>query len=304
MTEIASRLKAIRKHRQLSRAGLAFKCGGKISSRQIHRIESGKSKKPRQNTVNVLADGLGVSVVVLTGESPLPTYISAGVPPRVIEETVEVGGDFRPELRLAFDLVQSRYGWNDQRIIALAPLMFVLLVERCIAWQAQRIEDLRDSLNRRDERLSSRVRAIIDQDVILQPVELSGNMLPEQFIEVFQEYLLTLATGIPVGLAEPMLTEDVWGGPQGRVCEADLGRITGNSPEARWALEFGDAFLNDIPKELTSDEATVKRVKWLERRLSEEVKSMIRERKQAGLPVGPRSIQKWHTTQRHRPQRD
>ena len=87
--------------------------------------------------------------------------------------------------------------------------------------------------------------------------------------------------------------KELWSGPQGRICEAYLDRLTGGSHLARWALEYGDARLDDIPEELRSDEAKGERAKWLESRLSDGAKAMLRERSVRGLPVGLRSIGSW-----------
>ena len=296
MTYIHKRLRIIREYRHLSRAQLAQACGGKISERQIARIESGEIRTTRQNTVKVLADGLRVTPGELTGDRPLPEHIRSESRPMEVGETFPVGGKFRPELRLAFDLVRHRYGWDEQRIIALAPLMFVLLTERCIALQAQRLADLNAQLQRFDKQISSRIKAMVGQDSALKSVSIEQDeKLPEHFHQTFGEFLRAFAADIPNGVAEPMVSE-LWGGPQGRVCEEYLERVTSGSHLARWALEYGDVRLDDIPEELRPDGARDERARWLESRLSDGVKSMLRERGMSGLPIGPRSIENWSGT--------
>ena len=294
MTEISERLRSIRECRHLSRAQLARACGrNRITERQIARIESGTIGTPRQNTVNALADGLRVEVGELTGDLPFPEYVRSGSRPMEVGDTFPVGGRFRPELRLAFDLIRHRYGWDEQRVIALAPLMFVLLVERCIGWQKQRLADLDEQLERFDRQISSRIKAVVHQDEALKDIPTGQDQpLPEHFHRTFGEYLRALAADLPPGVAEPMVTE-LWSGPQGRICEAYLDRLTNGSPLARWALEYGDARLDDVPEALRSDEAAGGRAKWLESRLSDGAKAMLRERNARGLPVGPRSIGQW-----------
>ena len=294
MTEISERLVAIRKCRHLSGAELARACGPNgISERQIARIESGESKNPRPRTVKLLADRLQVEVGELTGELPFPEYVRSGSKPMEVGDNFPVGGKFRPELRLAFDLVRHQYGWDEQRIIALAPLMFVLLVERCIVWQKQRLADLHEQLERFDRRISSRFKVIVNQDDALKDIPTGqGDPLPDHFHRTFGEYLYALATELPAGIVEPMVT-DLWSGPQGLICGAYLDRLTNGSHFARWALEYGDVRLDDIPEELLCDEAKEERAKWLESRLSDGAKSMLRERNVHGLSVGPRSISGW-----------
>ena len=305
MTETSERLRTIRKCRHLSRAQLARACGrNRITERHIARIESGEIGTPRQNTVKVLADGLRVEVGELTGDLPFPEYVRTGSRPMEVGDTFPVGGKFRPELRLAFDLIRHRYGWEEQRVIALAPLMFVLLVERCIGWQKRRLADLNEQLERFDRQISSRFKAIVNQDDALKDVPTGPDQpLPEQFHRTFGEYLRALAAELPAGAAEPMVT-DLWSGPQGRICEAYLERLTGGSHLARWALEYGDVRLDDIPEELRSDEAKGERAKWLESRLSDGAKAMLRERSARGLPVGPRSIGSWKAGEPERGRED
>ena len=296
LTEVSKRLKTIRTSRNLSRAELAQRCGAnRITDRQIARIETGESRNPRRHTLTVLAEGLRVEVGELTGDLPFPDYVQSGPSPMEVGDTSPVGGKFRPELRLAFDLIRHRYGWDEQRVIALAPLMFVLLVERCIGWQKQRLADLNEQLERFDNQLSGRLKAVVKQDETLKDIPAGqDDHLPQHFHRTFGEYLCALAEDLPAGTAEPMVTE-LWSGPQGRICEAYLDRVTSGSYLARWALQYGDVRLDDIPEALRSDDAKGERAKWLEDRLSDEAKAMLRERSVRGLPVGPRSIGIWNT---------
>ena len=279
MDDLAAVIKRTRERYGLSRSQFAEKCW--VSPRQIARIESGETKNPHQHTRKRIV----LALQDITKDDP-PDHAEAAPPPNEVSETAIVDGKFLPELQLAFDLVQHRYGWSEQRLIALAPLMFVMLVERCIVWQEQRLADLQDQLGCLDEQLSRRLRGVVRQDAMLRPVDVHHQRgLPQHFHEIFSEFLSTLAADIPNGRAEPMLT-DRWSGPQGRVCDEDLRRITGGSNEAQWALAYGDVALDEIPEELMSDEKTGERARWLEDHLSPKVKSMLRRRAENGLPVG------------------
>ena len=282
LDNLAAVLKRAREIHGLSRAQLAGKC--RVSERQIARIESGETKNARQYTTIKLVRALEELA------KDVPDHAEAAPTPVEVSKRVTFDDQFLPEVRLAFDLVQHRYGWSKQRLLALAPLMFVLLVERCIVWQEQRLADLKDKLDRLDEQLSIRLERIVDQDETLRPVDVHQQSgLPQHFYETFGEFLSTLAADIPIDLAEPMLT-DRWDRSQGRVCGEDLRRITDGRYEAQWALVYGDAALEDIPEKYMSDEAAPERAQWLEDRLSMEVKSMIRARLEKGLPVSPMAI--------------
>ena len=235
----------------------------------------------------MLARHLQVEVGELTGDLPLPDFIQSGSRPMEVGDTFPVGGKFRPELRLAFDLIRHRYGWDEQRVIGLAPLLFVLLVERCIGWHKQRLADLNEQLERWDKQ-------IVNPEALREISTGEEEPLPEQFHRTFGEYLCALAADISAGAATPMVTE-LWSGPQGRICETYLDRVTGGSHLARWALEYGDVRLDDIPTNLRSPAAQRERRQWLESRLSDEAKAMLRERSARGLRVGPRSLEAWRS---------
>ncbi len=51
--------------------------------------------------------------------------------------------------------------------------MFVLLVERCIGWQKQRLADLDKQLERFDRQISGRFKAIVHQDEALKDIPTS-----------------------------------------------------------------------------------------------------------------------------------
>ena len=276
MTEIAERLRAIRKLRGLSREQLAHACTPALTARHIARIESGETRNPRRHTVTMLADSLRVDVGALTGDRPFPEHLRSGPQPMEVGDNFAIGGKFGPILRLEFDMIRHHYGWEEKHIIALAPIMFVLLVEGCIAaWQ-----------KRRPEKLDAQQEFNPDDVLKRIPTE-KDDPFSDQFYGTFNRYLRTLANELPKGTAEPFVNPQS-GRPQGRICETYLDRIAGSN-EARWALEYGDVRLDDIPKYLLSDKVKGERTDWLEKRLSVETKDKLREKAEKDLPVGPLS---------------
>lgn len=87
---------------------------------------------------------------------------------------------------------------------------------------------------------------------------------------------------------EVVLTEP-WGAEPYVVCGDELERMTGGSRKARWALSYGDVRLSEIPAELLPDEATERRVEWLESRLRDDWKAEL-ERQQEAIASLARSI--------------
>ena len=75
---------------------------------------------------------------------------------------------------------------------------------------------------------------------------------------------------------------DVWGANPYAVCRGDLDEIAGGSRHARWALEWGNVRISDIPKDLMSEEARESRVEWLESKLADDVREKM-ERREAFL---------------------
>ena len=75
---------------------------------------------------------------------------------------------------------------------------------------------------------------------------------------------------------------DVWGANPYVVCGGDLDKIAGGSRHARWALEWGNARISEIPEELMSEAEKDRRASWLASKLEEDVKEEM-ERHEALL---------------------
>ena len=97
----------------------------------------------------------------------------------------------------------------------------------------------------------------------------------------FADYLCKLAAELGAdGIVDFLPTESdatvgletIWGAEPYRVCGDALTDLTGGSRHARWALAYGDVQLSKMPRDLSHAKARDARVKWLEDRLSEDVR--------------------------------
>ena len=61
---------------------------------------------------------------------------------------VQLSARVSHQVRLAFDLVQRRYGASTRELMVLAPLMFVLLAEGSLAWRRERLKAVEEAKDR------------------------------------------------------------------------------------------------------------------------------------------------------------
>ena len=281
-------LRALREAKRLSRRQLAAK--SRVSERQLARLESSR-KAVRPTTFKRIAEALGTDSKELSGASPLR---QAPAPP----EDVHVGLRVSPQLLLAYDLVENRYGPTRRQIVELAPLLFVLLAEGSLAWRKKRVGEVDQLVDRlyelgtdtqinfglwleymRDaneyERGSIGNADILGNDVRNEEWGDSYSAVP------FADYLRKLAKDMEIeGTIDlPSYSFDavgrgtIWGAEPYEVCRDRLAELTGGSKYARWALLHGDVQLSKIPRDLLEKDAKDARVAWLESKLSDEVRS-------------------------------
>lgn len=178
----------------MTRAALAT--AARVSERQIGRIENGQTGRVRNETAKRLAKGLGVSLDALTDASFLSHLGSR-------HEDPEGNRDGREELldllgeRASFDLIRRKYGWTQERVVELAPALFLLLADRSVRWHREQLVQLERSLRASgDTGLVDRVLLLVRKDELLGELteDADGKPLHERFDRVFAEYLRTLAS--------------------------------------------------------------------------------------------------------------
>ena len=291
-------LRALRKHNGMSRARLADVSG--VPELSIARLESSERTVDRK-TAEALATALGTSAETLSrqgSEVPLDPVTSAGTPRTTIPLT--------PQLALAYDLIGRRYGPTRAQVVELAPLLFALLAEGCLAWRRERVGEVWEALDKLGKLGKSasqlyfahRIREVelgagleeesIDAADLLGDAVRNDPVAWEDFLEEeldaitpFADYLRKLADDLGIrGIVDFFPEESdatvgidtIWGAEPYQVCADTLTEVTGGSEKARWALVHGDAQLSKMPRLLLLKDAKWAQVDWLEDRLSDEVR--------------------------------
>ena len=193
----ADALRKAREAKQLSRSALA--AASNVSERQICRIEGGEIRRVRIATASRLAAGLDISLYSLTDASFLSHLPHPGSNCEVAEEgSGECGEDLLGFLGPAsFDLIGRKYGWTQERVVELAPALFLLLAELSVRWHREQLEELERSLQAGgDQGVVDRVMSLVREDDVLGELRdgRGGRLFRERFERVFAEYLRTLAS--------------------------------------------------------------------------------------------------------------
>jgi len=287
-------LKTLRKRKKLSRQQLAERT--KLSLRQLARLESGtaSSTKVRERTLEQLAKALGVEQGVLTGEQALPEAASILEERADQGERVQVSAALLPEVRLAYSLIQRRYGVNMTTIINSAPLLFILLAEKSLAWRREKLKAVNEAIGKLEALADGHpffvdpirsINAATDEEDSIGKLDLFGEHIGQDEKygydasknNPFADYLRELAGTLDNPDIITMRRDEViWGGPthgfpEHDILKGELARITGGSVLASLVLKWGHARIDDIPDELLAEDAAERRAKWLEAKLPERV---------------------------------
>ncbi len=282
------RLRTVREKKGFTRPQLEKRSG--ITVRTIQRLEQEphRSQKTREDTLNRLAKALSVEPGVLTGDLPLPEFNKSPV------------SDPAPKVRLAYDLIKRRYGVSRTEIINMAPLFFVLLAERSLAWRREKLKEAKEAYQHlveidgfwcgglhgvqsyMDEEIEVAENSIDEDDLFgdqFNTPSLIDGFFDPSADNPFAQYLRKLAN-------KPAIRNvvDVDDGvlniasdfkfPHYEICSEELNHITNGSEYAKRTLETGCARIAEIPEKLMAEDAGEKRAKWLENKLLDIYKEM------------------------------
>jgi len=281
---IRENLRLIRSHRGLTRAELARKAG--FSERHLARIESGEVDVTRPDQRERLARALNVEIADLCGATDYVGRLRETEPGT--DATTQIGTAVSVQTRLAYALLQRRYGWSSGEIIKLAPVLFSLLAEGSLERRRRRLAQLRDAYDKADEGLKTYLSAF-ERHCAVEETSIENCDL--RAIEVDEDGdRASIFRSQPdenpfidhlTDLANEFLPDDEPAHLRGerrllaRVCRAELDSLAGASTSARWALEYGDTNLAEIPEELLQPEAREQRVQWLEAKLKSSTRDAI-----------------------------
>ena len=302
------RLSSLRKKNRLTRLELEKQSG--INKRTIQRLESKsesqRCQKSQEHTVNSLAKALGVEAGVLTGDLPLARSDKA---PPFDSERVQIGAQIVPKVRLAYDLIKRRYHTGAAEVISMAPLFFTLLAEGSLAWRREKIEEAEKAKSRLEE-IDGFWRGrlvygsvIMDEGIAAEENSISkadlfgehlfsdtdttyidvDNLFDPSIDNPFASYLRKLQAELAIPNVVDVDSGDLRFGsplkfPDYDICRDELDGIANGSHYAKVALETGDARLSEIPEELMAEDAGEERAKWLEDKLSDTFKELMKEK--------------------------
>ena len=300
---LAGVLQIARTWRGLSRRALAEESG--VSERQIARMESSDTPtRVRRATAERLArvlyieeQSLGETLQVPEDLLFAPIHALRQAAPQMM-----LGARVSPQVRLAYDLVKERYGATVRDVVVLAPLLFVLLAEGSLNWRQSKLKAVDEAIKRLnsfgefDPHLYfTKYTTDVENGCWLEKksirnVDVTGTMLREDSfvreyeygdVHPFQDYLesrmarLESADVADFNRGDRITPDRYWGIAPYRLFPERLTALTGGSDYARWAVEYGDVRISEIPKELMDVSATKERVSWLESRLSDDVRALM-----------------------------
>lgn len=282
-------LRRLRRERGLSRRELADM--SRVSQKQIQRLEDPEqaSTNVRSHTVSRLASALDVELERLVRQPQIPGF-----------KITRISASLLPGVRLAYELVERRYGLNAGQLINAAPLFFALLAEGSLAWRQNQLDALWAAIDqvraRRDDRtratlhaehathdLGYEQEAINRGDLFSDPYPQGYDFDPDEEWDgsPFADYMRQLTKD----LGKPDVVDAKgygWDGavsgpgvPTYSVCRVDLNKIAPWGSHAHYALHAGDVRLSDIPEPLMAEDAAERREAWLEEQLSSESKDWL-----------------------------
>ena len=267
------RLKELRLRSGLNQARLAKRSG--ISKDTISRIERGELPGNRRHTLVGLAEAFNVDPGVLTGELPLPPdtqSVRARKP-----ASVKVASDTLNALYL----VSRRYKVPMDRVVELAPLLFVLAAEGSLESRRTNLERLKAAyhalgsdfphlnaalLNEHDsaELFEAEAGSIAENDIFAKAVPPSINgaqYFPFQRQNPFSFYLQEQCSRYSEDLINYAEVDQesatYW------VCEADALKIAAGDEDAQEWIIRSEFLLSKMPKHLWAEDALNERLAWM-----------------------------------------
>lgn len=268
----------------------ATKGRNKVSLPTIKRIESTKGDTyPAQDRIaEALSKALGVSVDDLT---------KAPSPEQDHEEALRKFG-YRPlrtmidaETTLAFNTVQHIYGISIRSQIEMAPLFAALLAEGSFAWRRNRVTEIEDAaanlmalgsghFSFANSAYRAEDGAAAERDSIAKR-DLFGKSAPDEAYDLgfdpsennpFADYLAQFAREVDakaVTFDKSLGWKTAEGLPSYQIGADIIAELTGDDPDAEYALLRGHVRFKDVPKDLLGSENLPERIDWMIDRIPE-----------------------------------
>lgn len=269
----------------------ATKGKNRVSLPTIKRIESTKSAfyRAEDRTAEGLAKALGVTADAL---SKPPTNEAER------EASLKKFG-YRPlramldaETALAFNMVQHIYGIPVHSQIVMAPLFAALLAEGSLAWRRERVAEIEEAAARLmalggghfafaysaggaaegayHERKCIQNRDLFGKEVADDVYDLGYDPSQNNPFADFIKHFAAQVGARTISFDRDSGWKTSEGMPEYRIGAEVISDLTGDDPDAEYALLRGHVKLKDIPANLLGDEHAGERIAWIVSRIPAE----------------------------------
>lgn len=272
------RLRALLDKCPLSQKELAAKIGADVGT--LSRWKTGKIRKIRSDKLASLCDALGATPTALCDDGPLPETAADNA--RRDQVTIMLD----TACRNALALIARRYGVTRQQIVEVAPLLFAIMAEQCLAERRRKLNEysnaapwhLRRSLRGPfdfddQEVLDAEKRSIDKRDLFAARVGGwdEGHHKDNPFARFLSERLSE--TGLPKGKA---VTWEEGEAPHYEIGIEELDELLGEDKYACFLVLSGNVALAEMPGD-TRKATPDARAMWVKE------KAVLNERERAYL---------------------
>ncbi|MCZ0811825.1 helix-turn-helix transcriptional regulator [Roseovarius sp. EGI FJ00037] len=284
-----NKLKFLRERRNLSQAQLAD--ASDVSQKQISRLEQSNDNDTLNTCQGKTLQNLASALNVSADELSTP-------PEGDFEKRAEALGLKRASFylseqdRLNYRFLEARYGVKAHDILRAAPLLFLVTAEMSLAERRERLAELEDALWRVPEDFHSHLgdvriglgrveEAGRAEAQSIEKRDLSGSTITDDEWsdwykgsgDLFVDFLDRKARELsPDAMGERDEVSGNFSSLRVSIFDTTLDELSAGNSLARLALESGDVHPRDIPKELSADDQSGARARWLEEHCSEETK--------------------------------
>jgi transcriptional regulator with XRE-family HTH domain len=291
-------VKDLRGKHGYTQAELAKMAG--MSKDALSRLELGKLKgtRTRQKTLMNLAKALRVEPQVLTGEKSIEDDPMGYSPRNSLNIRIDTAADN------ALTLASRRYGFSRERIVELAPLLFVIAAERSLVRRRNHLSAVKDAFDKaatvmastghlgnhmgfliEDYSEMSQVPEMIRaEESSIANRDIYGDDIPDLLGDPVRENPFTLS--LLEDVTDPAVAEIVGVVPDFvifRICRADALNLVDGDEGLASKILGGAVLLHEMPPGLWAAAAVEARLTWLRDKVAESKKAMDFSQIRGGL---------------------
>jgi hypothetical protein len=207
-----------------------------------------------------------------------------------------------PETSLGFDMVSEIYGVSKRSQIDMAPLFTALLAEASLTWRRERVAEIEEVADRlwnlggghfsfanaayrsidgaHAERQSIEKRDLFGEDVGDDAFDFGFDPSENNPFADFLEHLANKIEAKTISFDRTYGWKTSEGLPNYRIGADIISKLTGDDPDAEYALLRRHVRLEEVPDDLLGEEKKAERIAWMIERIPEEEISKIRAEEQ------------------------